>query len=94
MAAERKLTACFIDVQNDHSDHLASRVVVPLRRERAVGPRARDLNPLLAVGAEAVVMDTAALGAVPSNELRSPVASLVNDRALILEALDTLFGAY
>ena len=75
-ASERKLTPYFMDLQNNHIDHLATRVVVPLRREAAFGPRARNLNPLFAVGSDNVVMDTAALGAVPGSELRKPVAQL------------------
>ena len=91
-ASERKLTPYFMDLQNNHIDHLATRVVVPLRREAAFGPRARNLNPLFAV--DNVVMDTAALGAVPGSELRKPVAQLGAHRAEVQEALDTLFGAY
>ena len=93
-ASERKLTPYFMDLQNNHIDHLATRVVVPLRREAAFGPRARNLNPLFAVGSDNVVMDTAALGAVPGSELRKPVAHLGVHRAEVQEALDTLFGAY
>jgi toxin CcdB len=93
-ATERKHTPYFVDVQNNHIDHLGTRVVVPLRRESAFGPRARNLNPALTVGADSVVLDTPALGAVPLAELRKPVASLTASRAEIQEALDTLFGAY
>jgi toxin CcdB len=46
------------------------------------------------VGADNVVLDTAALGAVPVSELRKAVANLRQDSAAIQEALDTLFGAY
>ena len=93
-ATERKHTPYFVDVQNNHIDHLATRVVVPLRREMAFGPRARNLNPVFSVGADQVVMDTPALGAVPCSELRKPVANLGAEREHVLEALDTLFGAY
>ena len=68
--------------------------VVPLRREAVFGPRARNLNPALLVGADKVVLDTAALGAVPLAVLRKAVANLRETRAVIQEALDTLFGAY
>jgi len=94
VTAERKHTPYFMDVQNNHIDHLATRVVVPLRRELSFGPRARNLNPLFAVGIDSVVMDTPALGAVPGSELRKPVANLGAHRAEVQEALDTLFGAY
>ena len=94
VAAERKHTPYFLDVQNDYIDHIATRVVVPLRREAAFGPRPRNLNPLLQVGGDAVVLDTAAIGAVPVSELRKAVANLRDARAAVDEALDTLFGAY
>jgi toxin CcdB len=93
-AAERKHTPYFVDVQNDFINDLHTRVVVPLRREAMFGPRTRDLNPLLQVNEVAVVLDTAALGAVPSSELRKPLASLRSDRQALQEALDALFGAY
>ena len=94
VAAERKHTPYFLDVQNDYIDHIASRVVVPLRREAVFGPRPRNLNPLVQVNADSVVMDTAAIGAVPVNELRKAVANLRDARTVVHEALDTLFGAY
>jgi len=93
-AAERRLTPYFLDVQNDYIDELDTRVVIPLRRETAFGPRARDLHPLLQVNGDAVVADTAALGAVPRAELRKPVANLRDAREPVQAALDTLFGAY
>jgi toxin CcdB len=93
-AAERKHTPYYVDVQNDFINDLSSRVVVPLRREAMFGPRSRDLNPLLQVNDLAVVLDTAALGAVPSSELRKPLASLRGERQLVQEALDALFGGY
>jgi toxin CcdB len=92
--AERKHTPYVLDVQNTYIEHLSTRVVVPLRRESAFGPRARNLNPLLTVANDAVVLDTATLGAVPLGELRKPVANLAGERGQIQEALDTLFGAY
>jgi toxin CcdB len=92
--SERKHTPYFVGVQNDFVDALGSRVMVPLRRETAFGPRARNLNPVLKVGADSLVPDTAALGAVPLAELRSRVATLHADRHSIHEALDTFFGGF
>ncbi len=93
-SAERKATPYFLDVQNDYIDGLQTRVVIPLRRETVFGPRARDLHPLLSVGNDRVVLDTAAIGAVPTAELRRPVAHLPEARADVQAALDTLFGSY
>jgi toxin CcdB len=94
LPAERRATPYFVDVQNDYIDHLDTRVVIPLRKEAAFGPRARDLNPLLEVLGEPVVLDAAAIGAVPRAELRRPVADLHDARDRIQDALDALFGAY
>jgi toxin CcdB len=93
-ASERKHTPYLLDVQNDHIDALTTRVVVPLRTEAAFGLRARNLNPIFSVSRHAVVLDSAALGAIPFSELRKPVANLREQRPAIQEALDTLLGAY
>jgi len=92
-ASERKHTPYLLDVQNDYIDALTTRVVIPMRRETVFGPRARNLNPAFIIAADNVVLDTAALGAIPLSELRKPVASLRETRVVIQEALDTLFGA-
>ena len=93
-AVERRHTPYFVDVQNDYIDHIETRVVIPLRREAAFGPRARNLHPLLQVAGEPVVPDTSAIGAVPTAELRKRVGELRNASAEIEEALDTLFGTF
>jgi toxin CcdB len=91
---ERKHTPYLLDVQNDYIDSLATRVVIPLRREAAFGPPARNLNPVVEVAEDRVVLDTAALGAIPATELRKCVATLRDAKEPIQEALDALFGAY
>jgi toxin CcdB len=93
-SAERRFTPYFLDVQNDYISGLQTRVVIPLRCESAFGPRARDLHPLVSVGEDRVVLDTAAIGAVPTSELRKPVAQLRDARADVQAALDTLFGSF
>ena len=93
-AAERKHTPYLLDVQNDYIDSLPTRIVVPLRREAVFGKRARNLNPAFTIGADKVVLDTAALGAVPRTELRKTASNLREARVAVQEALDTLFGAH
>ena len=93
-AGERKRTPYLLDVQNDYIDALTTRVMIPLQREAAFGARARNLNPLVPVGAENVVLDTAAMAAVPLAELKKPIASLREAAPAVQEAIDTLFGAY
>ena len=48
-SGERRHTPYFVDVQNDFIDGLATRVVIPLRKEAVFGPGARDLNPKVGV---------------------------------------------
>jgi toxin CcdB len=93
-SGERRHTPYFVDVQNDFIDGLATRVVIPLRKEAVFGPCARDLNPKVGVLGNELVLDTAALGAVPANELRRAVSTLRDERELIHGALDALFGGY
>ncbi len=94
VAPERAHTPYFVDVQNDYIDQIAARVVIPLRRGVAFGPLPRNLNPLLKFGADALVLDTAALGAVPLGALRGAVGHLRDESAQVQEALDTLLGAH
>jgi toxin CcdB len=93
-ASERRHTPYFVDVQNDYISHLATRVVIPLRRETSFGPRPQDLNPPIQFGNDKLVLDTAAIGAVPISELRKALGSLRADRAEIHTAMDALFGSY
>jgi len=92
--AERGATPYFLDVQNDHIEGIATRVVVPMRHESDFGPRAARLHPSFGLGGETLVLDTAALGAVPLGALSAPVANLRQHAAEVQDALDALFGAY
>ena len=93
-AAERKQIPYMLDVQNDCLRGRESRVAVPLWNASFFPLRAKGLNPELEVAGKKVVMDTAALGAVPTSELRRPVANLAREQLLIQVALDDLFGSY
>lgn len=93
-ASERRVTPYFLDVQNDFIDGLETRVVIPLRRAVAFGNRVRDLNPELSFAGTALVLDTAALGAVPTADLRKVVGELKDQRSAVLDALDVLFGSF
>jgi toxin CcdB len=91
---ERASTPFLIDLQNDYINGLGTRVVAPLRSEAAFGRQARGLNPAFLIRDEAVVLDTAALAALPAHLLRQPVVSLRAQSAVITSAIDTLFGGY
>jgi toxin CcdB len=92
--AERAHTPFLLDLQNDYIAGLATRVVAPLRTEAHFGKQARGLNPAFLIRDEAVVLDTAAIGALPAALLRQPVLSLRAQAGVITAALDTLFGGF
>ena len=90
----RRTTPYLLDVQNNHISRIATRVVVPLRPASLFTQPMRDLNPTFEVAGKQVVLDTAALAAVPSAELKKPVLNLAPQGTTIVAALDVLFGAY
>lgn len=92
-ASERARVPYWLDVQNTFIE-VETRVVVPLHSASRFIGRIRDLNPELVVQGKNVVMNTSALGAVPATDLRSPIANLITQQSVILEAIDTLFGGY
>lgn len=92
-AVLRKKTPCLLDVQNSHIDRIATRVVIPLRLAQDFVLRMRDLNPVFEVAGKTVVLDTAALAAVPLAELKKPTAHPGAQSAAVVAALDALFGA-
>ncbi len=90
----RKKTPYLLDVQNSHIDRVATRVVIPLRLAQYFVLRMRDLNPVCEVAGKTVVLDTAALAAVPLAELKKPITNIGAQSAAVVGALDALFGAY
>ena len=93
-AGEKKLIPYFLDVQNDHIEGLQTRVVVPLWNATRLPIRAESLNPEFEIAGQAVIMDTASLGAAPVSALRRTVHNLAAHQLTIQDALDTLFGSY
>lgn len=94
VADERRHTPYLLDLQNDHLEGLASRVVAPLRAAPAFALPLRDLNPRFEIDGKSVVLDTSNLAAVPATALRRKVGTLDAHRGAVLDALDTLFGSF
>ncbi len=94
IAEERRHTPYWLDVQADHLQTLATRVVVPLRRQGAQTLVTSRLNPAFMVDNVAVYADMANIAAYPHSLLRRPVANLRHDRLSIDDALDFLFMGY
>ena len=90
----KRHTPYWLDVQADHLEGLATRVIVPLRKVVAGGPLKQRLNPELTVGGAAVFADTANIASFPVALLRQPIANLKSERLSIENALDFLFTGF
>jgi toxin CcdB len=90
----RERTPYLLDVQNSFLDKIATRVVIPLRHVAFAPLPMRDLNPTCAIDGQDVVLDTAALAAVPVRMLGAPLLNLRAQSANVVNALDLLFGGY
>ena len=89
--SEWKHTPFLLDVQTDFIAALATRVVAPLRSRESFSTPLDALNPVFEIAGKTVIMDTAALAALPRNALRTEVADLRERRLDIDNALDFLF---
>jgi toxin CcdB len=92
-ADDRKKVPYFLDVQNSYLE-VETRVVVPLHTASRFSGLVRALTPELSVQGTPLIMNTAAIGAIPTAYLRRPVENLASCQNTIQEALDTLFGGY
>ena len=92
--ADRSTVPFMLDVQSSYLEGLDSRVVVPLFVSSRFSARVRNLNPEFNVGGKSLVMDTASIGAIPTGDLRRPVANLADRQLEIQDALDTLFAGF
>lgn len=93
-ADERKHTPFWLDVQADHLQALATRVIVPIRRMSAKESVKQRLNPEFTVEGIRVYADTANLGTFLVSLLRRPIASLRHELLTISDALDFLLSGY
>lgn len=90
----RERTPYLLDVQNGFLDRIATRVVIPLRGAEFAPLPMRDLNPVCTIQEQAMVLDTAALAAVPLRCLGAPLLNLRAQSPEVVNALNSLFGGY
>ncbi len=81
-----------LDVRSNLLSDLETRVVVPLIRAAAFGRCATHLHPLFVVDGESVVLATHLIAAVRRRSLGHPVASLTDQRDVVLRAIDVLWS--
>lgn len=82
-----------LDCQADVLQHFETRFVVPLFPASGA-KRATRLHPVFEVREESVIMVTQLAAAVPVRALGRPVASLADQHAAIMNALDMLITGY
>jgi toxin CcdB len=81
-----------LDIQANLLADLQTRVVVPLIRAGSFGRRATRLHPLFVIDGQDVVMATHLVAAVRRPILGVVVASLQNERDIVLGAIDVLWS--
>jgi toxin CcdB len=81
-----------VDVQTDLLSDLDTRVVVPLVRFASFGRSVNRLHPMFTVEDQRVVMATHLLAAVRRRALGAVVASLLDQRDIIIGAIDVLWS--
>jgi toxin CcdB len=81
-----------IDVQSNLLSDLQTRVVVPLVRAESFGRPATRLHPQFTVTGRRLVMATHLVAAVRRQALGATVASLLDQRDMVISAIDVLWS--
>lgn len=89
-SASKRLIPYLLDVQSDLIETAGSRVVVPLITIEHAGGVIERLMPRIRVGDKLMVMDTAQVMGIPVQMLGKQVADAVQERQVILAAIDML----
>jgi toxin CcdB len=83
-----------IEIQSNLLKRPVALIVIPLARLAAGSKAVTLLNPSLAVGDEALVLETLAITSFQPGELRGPVANLSQHASVIWDALDFALHGY
>ncbi len=89
----RELTPYVVDVQSSWVSRSDMRLTVPLLRKK-LDTADNRLYPQFQVQGETLVFDTLSIVSYPSQDLRSPIASLRGDAAGLFSALDFALHGY
>jgi toxin CcdB len=90
-AAQRQLFPYVVQIQCNALNGLPARVVIPLQRPRiAFDSLPRRLGQTIIVDGEALYVAVHFIAAVPPNILKSPVANVGEQRAILTDAIDAL----
>ncbi|MEA2736995.1 MAG: toxin CcdB [Acetobacteraceae bacterium] len=81
-----------LDIQANLLSDLQTRVVVPLIRADSFGRKAARLHPRFIIDGQDVIMATHLIAAVRKQTLGVAVASLRDERDIVLDAIDVLWS--
>jgi len=91
---ENNKDTLLLDVQADLFDEIKTRLVTPLILYEKAPIPARRLNPIFDIGEKRYVMVTQLITAIPSTELKAPIANLLKEHDAITAALDMIFYGF
>ena len=94
MVDQRARIPYWLDLQSDHISQLHTRVIIPLRAPKIMGPHIEGLQPLVKVGKQALYADVPSLASFPSRLLKNPVAHIEAERHELVAALDYLISGF
>ncbi len=94
MADRRGRIPFWLDLQSDHIAQLDSRVIIPLRTLKSMGPRIEGLQPMVTVGKQSLCADVPSVASFPSRLLKNPKACIASQRHELIAALDYLISGF
>ena len=94
MADQRVRIPYWLDLQSDHISQLNTRVIIPLRSLKNMGPHIEGLQPIVTVGKLSLCADVPSLASFPSRLLKAPVARIEAQRHELVAALDYLISGF
>ena len=84
-----KLTLFLVDVQNSVIDQLATRLVVPLTKNKTKNSLyMKNLTPEIEFEGETYLFLTQQLSSIPEDVLNDCIGSLAQSRELLIDAID------
>ena len=84
-----KLTLFLVDVQNSVRDQLATRLVVPLAKNKTKNSLyVKNLTPEIEFEGETYLFLTQQLSSIPEDVLKGCIGSLAQSRELLIGAID------
>ena len=90
-AQQRAVFPYYVVLQSDQLDQFSTRMVMPLARPSAPpAPGPRRLAQTVTVAGEQLYLAAHLVAALPKGLLQQPVASLKQDAAVIIDALDAV----